>query len=60
MEPIRQRKNIEKNSLRKNVAEVFPNYYDVPKVFDNDRSVIMSGINFVERNESNRSFLNIF
>ena len=35
-------------------------YYDVVDVFDNDRSAIMSRIDYIERNEPRRSFLNIF
>ena len=46
--------------IRKNVAEVFLNDYDIINVFDNDRSAIMSRIDYVERNEPRRSDLNIF
>ena len=46
--------------IRKNVAEIFLNDYDVIDVFDNDRSAIMSRIDYIERNEPRRSFLNIF
>ena len=46
--------------IRKNVAEVFLNDYDVVYVFDNDRSAIMSRIDYIERNEPRRSDLNIF
>ena len=45
---------------RKNVAEIFLNDYDVVDVFDNDRWAIMSRIDYIERNEPCRSFLNIF
>ena len=34
--------------------------YDVTNVFDNDRSAIMSSIDYVDRNEPRRSFFNIF
>ena len=43
-----------------NVAEIFLNDYDVVDVFDNDRLAIMSRIDYIERNEPRRSFLNIF
>ena len=46
--------------IRKNVAEIFLNDYDVVDVFDNDRSEIMSRIDYIERNEPRRSFFNIF
>ena len=46
--------------IRKNVAEVFSKDYDVDDVFDNDRSAIMSRIDYIERHEPRRSFLNIF
>ena len=36
---------------RKNTAEIFFNYYDVTNLCDNDRSVIMSRIDYVERIE---------
>ena len=35
--------------IRKNVAEVFLKDYDVVDVFNNDRSAIMSRIDYVER-----------
>ena len=43
-----------------NVARIFVNDYDVVDVFDNDRSAIISRIDYIERNEPRRSFLNIF
>ena len=46
--------------IRKNIAEIFLNDYDVTNVFDNDRSAIMSRIDYVDRNDPRRSFLNIF
>ena len=46
--------------IRKNVAELFLKDYDVVDVFDNDRSAIMSRIDYIERHEPRRSFLNIF
>ena len=42
-----------KSFLRKNIAEIFTN------AFDNDRSAIMSRDNYIQRNESHRSFSNI-
>ena len=43
------------NSLiRKNIAEINFNYYDVTNVFDDDRSAIMSRIDCVERKEPHR------
>ena len=46
--------------IRKNIAEIFFNDYDITTVFDNDRFAIMSRIDYVERNEPHRSFWNIF
>ena len=46
--------------IRKNIAKIFFNDYDVINVFDNDKFEIMSRIDYVERNEPRRSFLNIF
>ena len=51
---------MKKNFIRKNVAEVFLKDYDVFDVFNNDRSAIVSRIDYIERNEPRRSFLNIF
>jgi len=34
--------------IRKNIAEIFFNDYDVNNVFDNDRSAISSRIDYVE------------
>ena len=48
-----------KDFIRKNIAEIFFTDYDITNVFDNDRSAIMSSIDYVERNEQRRSFLNI-
>ena len=39
---------------------IFLKDYDVVDVFDNDRSAIMSRIDYIERHEPRRSFLNIF
>ena len=46
--------------MKKSIAEIFFNDYVVPNVFDNDRSAIRSRIDFIERNEARRTFLNIF
>ena len=46
--------------IRQYVSEIFLNDYDVVDVFDNDKSAIMSRIDYIERNEPRRSFLNIF
>ena len=40
--------------IRKNVTEIFLNDYDVVDMFDNDRSAIMSRIDYIERNEPRR------
>ena len=37
--------------IRKNIAKIFFNDYDVINVFDNDKFEIMSRIDYVERNE---------
>ena len=48
------------NSLiRKNITEIYVNDYDVTNIFDNDKSAIMFRIEYVEKNEPRRSFLNI-
>ena len=41
-------------TVRKNVTEIFLDDYDVIDVFDNDRSAIMSRIDYVERHEPRR------
>ena len=48
--------------IRKNIVDIFFNGYGVTNVFDNDRSApaVMSSIDYVERNEPRKSFLNIF
>ena len=46
--------------IRKNIAEIFVDDYDVTNVFDNDRSAIMSRTDYLERHEPRRSFQNIF
>ena len=46
--------------IRKNIAEIFFNDYDITNVFDNDRSVIISRIDYVNRNKPRISFFNIF
>ena len=43
--------------IRKNTIEI---NFNVTDAFDNDRFAIMSRIDYVERNESRRSFVNIF
>ena len=46
--------------LRKNVAEIFLNDYDDFDVFDNGMSAIMlTAIDYIERNEPRKSFFNI-
>ena len=49
-----------KSFLRKNIVEIVFNNYDVSNVFVNDMSALKSRIDYVERNEHRRSFVNIF
>ena len=46
--------------MRKNITKIFFNDYNVTNLFNNDRSAIMYRIDYAERNESRRLFLNIF
>ena len=46
--------------IRKNIAEIFVNDYDVTNVFNIECSTIMSKIDYAKRKEARRSFLNIF
>ena len=46
--------------IRKNIADIFCNDYDIPNKVDKDWSAIMSMIDYVERNEPRRSFFNVF
>ena len=39
---------------------IFFNDYGIPNTFNNDRSAIMFKINYVDRNEPVKSFLNVF
>ena len=40
-----------KSFMRKNIAEIYLIDYDVTNVFDNNRSAIMSRIDYVEKKE---------
>ena len=40
--------------ITKNITQIFVNDYDLTNVFDNDRSAIMSRIDYVEKNEPRR------
>ena len=44
----------------KNIAEIFIYDYNVTNVFDNDKSVIISRIGYVEKNRPSRSFFSTF
>ena len=38
--------------IRKSIAEIFFNDYDITNVLDNDMPAIMSRVDYVEKNES--------
>ena len=40
--------------VRKNIAEILFHHYDVTNVYDNDRSALISRMNYHERNELRR------
>ena len=44
--------------IRKNIADIFCNDYDIPNKVDKDWSVIMSMIDYVEKKKSLGSYLN--
>ena len=51
---------IHNSFISKNIAEIFFNDYDDTNIYDNDRSVMLSRIDYFDRNEPCKSFLNIF
>ena len=47
------------SDIKRNIERIFEIYYDVKEVFINEADAILSRIDFVERNEPRRSFLNV-